>query len=109
MIKVFEHNELSRVGQLQSLLETEGIRTHIKNEFTNSAFGEILFTKAIPELWILDDDDLVKAKGLLAEVADFEENPEPEWTCAGCDSVVDGVFGRCWKCNAQRPESGTES
>lgn len=104
MIKVFEHNELSRVGQLQSLLEAEGIRTHIKNEFTNSAFGEILFTKAIPELWILDEQDLLRAKELVSSLVDSDETPEPEWTCTECDSVVDGVFGRCWKCNAERPE-----
>ena len=104
MIKVFEHNELSRVGQLQSLLEAEGIRTHIKNEFTNSAFGEILFTKAVPELWILDDDDLVKARELASTLVESDEITEPEWTCAACDAVVDGVFGRCWKCNTERPE-----
>jgi hypothetical protein len=104
MIKVYEDFELSRVGQFQSVLEAEGIRTHLKNQYTSGVLGEIPFVEAIPQLWILEDDDLLKAKRLIRELQSDSEGTDPEWTCAACNSVVDGVFGRCWKCNAQRPE-----
>ena len=102
MIKVFEDFELSKVGQFQSVLEAEGIRTHLKNQYTSGVFGEIPFVEAIPQLWILEDDDHVKAKRLIQQLLLNPEETEPEWTCSECDSVVDGVFVRCWKCNAQR-------
>ena len=104
MIKVFADFELSKVGQFQSVLESEGISTHLKNQYTSSVLGEIPFVETMPELWILEDEDLVKAKRLIKELLSSEEVTGPEWTCAECDAVVDGVFGRCWKCNAQRPE-----
>ena len=105
MIKIFEDFDLARVGQFQSVLEAEGIQTHLKNQFMSSAMGEIPFVEVLPELWILEDGDLVKARRLIQELLPRSENNEPEWTCSECDSVVDGVFDRCWKCNAQRPDS----
>ena len=104
MIKVFEDFELSKVGQFRSVLEAEGIRTHLKNQFTSGVLGEIPFVEAIPQLWILEDDDLVKAKRLIQELLSSSESDESEWICPECDSVVDGVFTHCWKCNARRPE-----
>jgi hypothetical protein len=108
MIKVFEDFELSKVGQFQSVLEAAGIHTHLKNQFTSSVLGEIPFVEAMPELWILEDDDLVVARRLIEELLSTNDDPGPEWTCAECDSVVDGVFGRCWKCNAQRPDQAVD-
>ena len=64
MIKVFEDFELSKVGQFQSVLEAEGIRTHLKNQFLSSVMGEIPFVEALPELWILEDSDAAKANSL---------------------------------------------
>ncbi len=103
MIKLFADFDVAKVGQLQSILEAEGIRTHLKNQF-GSTMGWIPFVDVVPELWILDEEDLQKAKKLIQELLSTVEDAEPEWTCAECDAVVDGVFGRCWKCNAQRPE-----
>ena len=104
MIKVFEDFELSKVGQFQSVLEAAGIRTHLKNQYTSSVLGEIPFVEALPELWILEDEDLVMAKRLIQQLLSTSDESEPEWTCGECGSQVDGVFARCWKCNAHRPE-----
>ena len=109
MIKVFEDFELSKVGQFQSVLEAEGIRTYLKNQFTSGVLGEIPFVEAVPQLWIIENDDLVKAKRLIQELLSNPEDIGPEWTCAQCDSVVDGVFSHCWKCNAERPADSRES
>ena len=103
MIKVFEDFELSKVGQVQSVLEAAGVRTHLKNQYTSSVLGEIPFVEAMPELWILEDGDLLAARRIISEVLSASGGDEPEWTCAECGSAVDGVFARCWKCNADRP------
>ncbi len=104
MIKVFENFELATVGQFQSVLEAEGIKTHLKNQFMAGALGEIPFVSAVPELWILNEEDLLKAKRLIQDLLSNSEDSGPEWTCAECDAVVDGVFNQCWKCNASRSE-----
>lgn len=104
MIKVFEDFELSKVGQFQSVLEAAGIRTYLKNQYTSSVLGEIPFVEALPELWILEDEDVVIAKRLIQELLSKSDETEPEWTCTECGSRVDGVFARCWKCNAHRQE-----
>ena len=87
MIKVFEDFELSKVGQFQSVLEAEGIRTYLKNQFTSGVLGEIPFVEAVPQLWIIEDDDLIKAKRLIKELLSSPADIGPEWTCAQCDSV----------------------
>jgi hypothetical protein len=103
MIKVFENYELATVGQFQSVLEAEGIQTHLKNQFMSGALGEIPFVSAVPELWILNDEDFAAAKAMIEKLLSSSAQTEPEWTCVECDAVVDGVFGQCWKCSAERP------
>jgi hypothetical protein len=95
VIKLFADFDVAKVGQLQSVLEAEGIQTHLKNQF-GSTMGEIPFVDVVPELWILNDEDLIKAKKLINKLLADTEDPGPEWTCKKCDSVVDGVFARCW-------------
>jgi len=103
MIKVYENFELSKVGQVQSVLEAAGIRTHLKNQYTSSVLGEIPFVEVVPELYILEDGDLAAARRLISEMLDTSGNDLPEWTCAECDAAVDGVFARCWNCGAEKP------
>lgn len=96
MIKVFENFDLSRVGQLQSLLEAHGIPTFLKNQFSAGALGELPFVEICPQLFILEERDLPRAQALI------EGGPPPgderDWTCPACGTVVEGGFGRCWQC-----------
>ncbi|NIM69240.1 MAG: DUF2007 domain-containing protein [Xanthomonadales bacterium] len=101
MIKVYEDFDLSRVGQLQSLLESAGIRTLLKNQYVSSALGEIPFVEVMPELWVLEAHDLPRARQLIAEVLAVPED-QPGWTCRRCRTEVDGAFTHCWNCMAAR-------
>jgi len=81
MIKVFENFDFSRVGQMQSLLESHGIRTFLKNQYGSSVMGEVPFV----------------------EVVDLPvEEPDEDWICAECGVDVEGTFDRCWKCGTGR-------
>jgi len=97
MIKVFEDFNFSRVGQMQSLLESHGIHTFLKNEFGSSVVGELPFVEVIPQLFVLEEKDLEKAKELLAQEVPATQ-PGAAWTCSGCGSEVDGNFTQCWNC-----------
>lgn len=104
MIKVFEDFDFSRVGQMQSILETEGIRTFIRNEYGSSVVGELPFVEVIPQLFVLEAKDVERARELLK--LDLPQ-PEPgdDWVCPECGVDVDGNFSSCWKCATGRGEA----
>jgi hypothetical protein len=97
MIKVFEDFDFSRVGQMQSLLESHGIRTFLKNEFGSSVVGELPFVEVIPQLFVIEKKDLEKAKELISTEAPAAQ-PGADWICSECGVEVDGHFARCWNC-----------
>lgn len=97
MIKVFEDFDFSRVGQMQSLLESHGIRTFLKNEFGSSVVGELPFVEVIPQLFVLEEKDQAKAYELISAEA-LAVQPGDDWICSECSAEVDGHFAQCWKC-----------
>jgi hypothetical protein len=99
MIKVFENFDFSRVGQMQSLLESHGIPTFIKNQFASSVMGEVPFVEVCPQLYILNDRDLDRARQLLPPELPAPAH-EPDWICPACGVAIEGQFGQCWNCGA---------
>ncbi|MCF6314189.1 MAG: DUF2007 domain-containing protein [Verrucomicrobiales bacterium] len=65
MRKVFESCEQEKVGLFQSILESEGIATLIKNENIAAAEGCGPLDLVLPELWVVHDEDYARALDLL--------------------------------------------
>jgi hypothetical protein len=99
MIKVFENFDFSRVGQMQSLLESHDIKTFIKNQYGSSVMGEVPFVEVVPQLFILHEKDLARAKQLLQLDLPVDD-PVEDWVCPECSADVEGTFNQCWKCGA---------
>ena len=98
---VFENFDFSRVGQMQSLLESNGIKTFIRNEYGSSVVGELPFVEVVPQLFVLEEKDLAMAKELL--LLDLPvENQGEDWVCPECGVDVEANFSRCWKCGVNR-------
>ena len=97
MIKVFENFDFSRVGQMQSLLESHGIKTYIKNQYASSVMGEVPFVEVVPQLYVLAKEDLQRAQELL-QLDLPDQDPAEDWVCPECGIDVEGNFTRCWKC-----------
>jgi len=102
VIMVFENFDFSRVGQMQSLLESHGIKTFIKNEYGSSVVGELPFVEVVPQLFVLEEKDAARAKELILLDLPMEESEE-DWVCSECGVDVEGNFSRCWKCGVNRP------
>lgn len=104
MQPLFSSLNLLEVHHLKNLLEAEGIRCHIKNELLSRLAGEIPFTECAPQLWLLDERDLGRARRI---VADFGCGAAagPRWQCKNCGEALEGQFSACWHCGALRPES----
>lgn len=97
MILVFEDFDFSRVGQMQSLLESHGIATFIRNQFGSSVMGEVPFVEVVPQLFVLKQKDVPRAQELLRSNL-AAESTATDWTCPECGIDVDGQFSHCWRC-----------
>jgi len=103
VIKVFENFDFSRVGQMQSLLESHGIKTFIRNQYGSSVMGEVPFVEVVPQLFVLRESDVRRAIELL-QLDLPAEAAGSDWICPECGVDVDAQFGQCWKCGLGRDE-----
>jgi hypothetical protein len=101
VIKVFENFDFSRVGQMQSLLESHGIRTFIRNQYGSSVMGEVPFVEVVPQLFVLRERDVERAIQLLRVDLPLKDDAA-NWLCPECGADVEGVFSLCWQCGGGR-------
>jgi len=104
MIKVFEDFDILLVGHYQSVLESNGIETFMKNQFGTSGAGELPFVEVVPQLWVLNESDAGRAKALIEELHGSDKQPMQAWECPDCGTPQEAAFTHCWKCSAQRPD-----
>ena len=88
MFKVFESFDYMEAGRVRSLLEANGIRTFMKNEFLSGALGELPFQEVAPMVFVVEESDLPAALALLradqegqegqGEQEEQEDPPDPE-------------------------------
>ncbi len=107
MKRLFVSQSLVEVESLKELLEKSGIACTIKNQQGSSLAGEVPFTEVFPELWVINNADLDRAKDLLEEQANDKEANSLVWRCAGCGEQHVGQFTACWKCGRDR-DSGAD-
>ena len=98
MKRVYSSFNRIAVYHAKNLLESEGIRTELRNEFLASAMGELPPAECQVEVWVLDDEDVPRASGILRR----PPPSGPDWTCASCREVSGPQFTQCWKCGALR-------
>ncbi|HEX5419569.1 MAG TPA: DUF2007 domain-containing protein [Gammaproteobacteria bacterium] len=99
MKRVYASEFLAEVGHFRNLLEQAGIACFIRNEQLSGAMGEIPFLECLPELWVLRDDELPRAKRLIDQQG--ETVAAPDWRCPSCGERNEGQFAACWRCGAE--------
>ncbi len=82
------------------MLRQGGIEVSVQRYFTSSIAGEIPPDQALPEVWVLDDEDHARATTLLHAL---QNQPHRFWHCPACGETVDGPFEQCWNCGADQP------
>ncbi len=103
MIKVFEDFDITLVGHYQSVLESNDIATFMKNQFGTSGAGEIPFIEVIPQLWVLNEADVDRARALVKELHEPGRGEQLQaWDCPGCGTPQEAAFTHCWKCSTAR-------
>ncbi|MGC4015590.1 MAG: DUF2007 domain-containing protein [Luteolibacter sp.] len=104
MIELFRERDFTIIGFYQSLLESEGIQTFVRNE--NLSVTEVQIPTFCPALCILNEDDYPRAVEILKAHA-FPESAAPaggDWICPSCGEENPGNFDLCWSCEKSRGE-----
>jgi len=96
--RIFSSWNLTVVHHYRNVLEAEGIRAEVKNQYLSSAMGDLPPAECQAELWVLAEADAARAERLLQSAP-----PQaPEWTCGGCGERLAAQFTQCWRCGAYR-------
>jgi hypothetical protein len=96
--RVYSSFNLAAVHHARNVLETEGIRAVVKNEFLSSAMGDLPPAECQAEVWVLRDQDAERAIKVILEP---RGGGEP-WTCENCREPREAQFTQCWRCGTFR-------
>ena len=76
-----------------------GIEASVQRQFLSSVAGEVPPDQCLPEIWIMDDEQLEPARAFLRQLQTL---PQRRWRCA-CGELVEGGFESCWNCGRPMP------
>lgn len=110
MKDLFRDFDFTKVGYYQSMLESHGIRTFVRNRDVASLAGE---ASIMPDLWptlcVMDDTDYGRAMQIIEDsVTEDAEKSETEVVCPSCAEPNPGNFDLCWSCGANLPEPSAD-
>jgi len=84
----------------KDLLGQAGIDASVQRLYASSIVGELPPDQGLPEVWVVDDEQLERARALLDEL---RSPVQRRWVCRGCGERVEGAFDECWNCGSPMP------
>ena len=96
MHKIYLAPTLPDAHLILGLLRQAGIDARVLNENAQGGLGEIPFQHAWPEVWVVEERDIARAR----EIIDSMEGADPttQIVCAACGEANPGNFQTCWSC-----------
>jgi uncharacterized protein YlaI len=82
------------------MLTQGGFDASVQRAFASSIAGEIPPDQSLPEVWVMDDEQLEAARSLLHQL---RHGPYRHWVCPRCHERIEGPFEQCWNCGAVMP------
>lgn len=96
MRKLYTAANLPEAYIVFHLLSQAGIEARVFNENAQGGLGELPFTHTYPEVWLMDEDDMTRARDV---VAGYEAScSEGSVRCAECQEENPVNFQVCWNC-----------
>ena len=102
LTNVYTAPHIALVTPVKNLLEANGIPCILRNDFLSAGRGEIPSVDTWPEVWVTNDSDAERARGLVAEATREADPAAKSWRCTHCGEDADAVFAQCWNCGAER-------
>ncbi|MDH5479145.1 MAG: DUF2007 domain-containing protein [Nitrosomonas sp.] len=99
MKKVYFANNLMEAQIVLDMLEHAYIPAKLFNQHTQGGMGEIPFTHAYPEVWVIRDEDYERGKKI---VRAYEKIPNSTGIiyCPSCAEENPQNFQLCWHCGS---------
>ena len=98
MIRLYTAANLQEAFIIKNLLELEGINCSVRNFNSSSIVGEIPFTHAWPEVWLIQEKDRQKGEKVLNKFK--KERTDENKMCENCSEINPLNFEFCWNCYA---------
>lgn len=99
MKKVCSAANLMEAQIMLDLLGHANIEARLFNQHAQGGLGDIPFTHAYPEVWVMDDSDLARGQAI---VRSYENTPVETGVvfCRACGEGNPRNFQLCWQCGA---------
>lgn len=97
MHRVYSAATLPDAHMMRGLLAQAGIEARVFNENAIGAMGEIPFTHVYPEVWVVNERDVDRARELIREFERPSVRNAP-MACPRCGEENPGNFQTCWNC-----------
>ena len=97
MKKIYSANNLMEAQIVLDMLEHALIPAQLFNQHAQGGMGDIPFTHAYPEVWIMRDTDYERGRKIVQQ---YEAIPQPSSTvhCPACGEENPSNFQLCWQC-----------
>lgn len=99
MQRLYSAANLQDAYLLLHRLQHAGIEARILNEHLQGGVGEIPFTHAYPEVWLVEGADAERAQTVVREHERAAQPGAPR-PCPACDEENPSGFEVCWRCGA---------
>lgn len=100
---IYSAETITQVEYIRAVLNQEGIRTTVRNQYLGSGLGELPAFECWPELWLENEQDTERARHIIQTCLNQETNSTQDWVCPQCHECIEGQFGQCWNCGAENP------
>ncbi len=99
MKKLYTANHLLEAQLVLDLLENAYIPAKLFNVHAQGGVGEIPFTHAYPEVWVVRDQDFERGRAIIIA---YEQTPPVTHilTCPECGEENPYNFQLCWQCGS---------
>ena len=102
MQQLYQARDRIEAQFLCDFLDRHLLRASIQGDYLSGAAGE-LPANLYPSVWIIDDEDLPRARELLQRFLLEQSRPVgAPWQCRHCGEQGEGSFDLCWNCGHAR-------
>src|SRR5262245_20083326 len=105
MKRIYSAKDPLMIGHLKNVLATFGIKCVARKIDLISAAGELPPIECWPELWVVEDDKVARAKDILKKTLAPIASVKKSWLCGECGETIEGQFSECWNCGRDRSGS----
>lgn len=97
MKKLYSANNLMEAHIVLDMLEHALIPAQLFNQHAQGGMGDIPFTHAYPEVWVIRDEDYERGRRI---VQHYETMPQSNQviSCPACGEENPVNFQLCWQC-----------